>query len=110
MQSDTSSNQSQSLTTLTNVELSNKHIVVLDQNVPNPFAEQTTINYYLPDDFSRAQIIFLELSGKIIKTVDLTEKGRGALNVFANDLTNGIYTYSLIIDGQTMETKKMVKQ
>lgn len=23
--------------------------------------------------------------------------------------TNGIYTYSLIVDGQTMETKKMIK-
>jgi hypothetical protein len=99
-----------SLTKQTDVELSNKHIIVLDQNVPNPFAEQTAINYYLPNDFTRAQIIFLELSGKVIKSVDLTEKGKGTLNVFANDLTNGIYTYSLIIDGQTVETKKMVKQ
>ncbi len=96
-------------TTHTDVELSNKNIVVLNQNVPNPFAEQTTINYYLPDDFTRAQIIFLEPSGKIIKTVDLTDKGKGQLNVFANDLTSGIYTYSLIVDGQVIETKKMIK-
>ena len=54
-------------------------------------------------------MIFLDQSGKIIKAVDLTEKGKGTLNVFAYDLSNGIYTYSLIIDGQTMETKKMVK-
>lgn len=97
-------------TTPTDVELSNKKIVVLNQNVPNPFAEQTTISYYLPDNAGRAQIIFLEQSGKIIKTVDLTDKGKGTLNVFANDLSNGIYTYSLIIDGQIVETKKMVKQ
>ena len=57
----------------------------------------------------RAQIIFMEQSGKLIKTVDLTEKGKGVLNVFSNDLTNGTYLYSLIIDGQTIETKKMVK-
>ena len=99
-----------SLTTnTTSVELSNKNIVVLNQNVPNPFAEQTTISYYLPDNVSRAQIIFMEQSGKIIKTVDLTEKGKGQLNIFANDLSNGIYTYSLIVDGQIIETKKMVK-
>lgn len=92
------------------VTLSNKNVIVLDQNVPNPFAEQTSINYYLPENVKRAQILFFEQSGKIIKTVDLTEKGKGVLNVFANDLSNGIYTYSLIVDGQTVETKKMVKQ
>lgn len=92
------------------VELSSKNIIVLDQNVPNPFADQTVINYYLPDNSNRAQILFLDQSGKLIKVVDLTEKGQGQLNVFANDLSNGIYTYSLIVDGKTMETKKMVKQ
>ncbi len=92
------------------VELSNKNIVVLDQNVPNPFAEQTVISYFLPDNVSHAQIIFLGQSGKLIKVVDLTEKGKGQINVFANDLSNGTYTYSLIVDGKTVETKKMVKQ
>lgn len=90
------------------VELNNKNVVVLDQNVPNPFAEQTVINYYLPDNTERAQIIFLDQSGKLIKVVDLTEKGKGQLNVFASDLTNGVYTYSLVVDGKTVETKKMV--
>ncbi len=110
MQSDTNNYKSLSSTTLTDVELSNKNTVVLFQNVPNPFAEQTSISYYLPDNIQRAQILFFEQSGKIIKTVDLTEKGKGVLNVFANDLSNGMYTYSLIIDGQTIETKKMIKQ
>lgn len=100
---------SQTTTKQTDVELINKNVLVLDQNVPNPFAEQTTINYYLPDNVTRAQIIFFDQSNKIIKAVDLTEKGKGTLNIFANDLSNGIYTYSLIIDGQTVETKKMVK-
>ncbi len=101
--------QAYSSANLTEVELSNKNVIVLDQNIPNPFAEQTIISYYLPDNVARAQIIFFDQSGKIIKTVDLTEKGKGTLNIFANDLSNGIYTYSLIVDGQTQETKKMVK-
>ncbi|MCE9538480.1 MAG: tail fiber domain-containing protein, partial [Bacteroidetes bacterium] len=107
--SGTNNYKSISPTTLTDVELSNKNAIVLNQNVPNPFAEQTTISYFLPDNISRAQILFFEQSGKIIKTIDLTEKGKGQLNVFANDLSSGIYTYSLIVDGQTTETKKMVK-
>jgi hypothetical protein len=35
-----------------NIELSDKNIVVLNQNVPNPFAENTTITYNIPDDFT----------------------------------------------------------
>jgi hypothetical protein len=40
--------------------------------------------------------------------VDVKEKGKGQLNVFAADLSSGVYTYSLIADGKLIETKKMV--
>jgi hypothetical protein len=91
------------------VELSDKNAIVLNQNVPNPFAESTTINYNIPTDFNRAQIIFSTNDGKVIKTVDVTTKGKGQLNVFANDLSTGMYTYTLVVDGKTIDTKKMVK-
>lgn len=106
----TNTPEGQSLVHSKDVELSNRNIIVLDQNVPNPFAEQTTISYYLPENIGRAQIIFLDQNSKLIKAVELTEKGNGELSVFAQDLSNGIYIYSLIVDGQTIETKKMVKQ
>jgi len=82
----------------------------LEQNVPNPFAEQTTINYFLPDNISKAQILFYNAQGKLIQSVDLNERGKGQLNVFASDLSNGIYTYTLVADGKIFETKKMLKQ
>ncbi len=93
-----------------NVNLSDVDMIVLNQNVPNPFAEQTTITYNVPEKYGFAQLIFKTVDGKIIKTVDITKKGRGQVNVFANDLSNGLYMYSLIVDGMTMDTKKMVKQ
>ncbi len=92
------------------VNLSDKNVIVLDQNVPNPFAESTVITFNIPTDFTKAQILFNAADGKIIKAVDITEKGEGHLNVFANDLSNGMYSYSLIIDGKVVATKKMVKQ
>lgn len=91
------------------VKLNDVQSIVLEQNVPNPFAEQTTINYTLPDNTSKAQMLFYNSQGKLIQSVDLVQKGKGTLNVFASDLTNGVYTYSLIIDGQIIDTKKMVK-
>lgn len=84
--------------------------MVLNQNVPNPFAEQTTITYNIPQNSGFAQIIFYNHLGQLIKVVDIKTKGKGQLNVFANDLTNGIYSYSLIIDGKIHDTKKMAKQ
>lgn len=93
-----------------NVELRDGQSIVLDQNVPNPFAEQTTISYFLPDNVSKAQILFYNAQGRLIQSTELTERGKGQLNVFASDLTNGIYTYTLVADGKIMETKKMIKQ
>ena len=97
-------------TSAIDVNLKNGQSIVLDQNSPNPFSEQTTINYFLPDNVVKAQILFYNAQGILIQSVDLKEKGKGSLNVFAQDLSNGIYTYTLIVDGKVIETKKMVKQ
>jgi hypothetical protein len=102
-------NNNSSTIAQTDVELSNKDIVVLNQNVPNPFAEQTTITYNIPEKSGFAQIIFNDMKGQIIKVVDVKTKGHGQLNVFANDLSTGMYSYSLYVDGKLVDTKKMVK-
>lgn len=97
-------------TTQIDVKLNDVQSVVLEQNVPNPFAEQTTINYFLTDNTVKAQILFYDAQGKLIQSVDLIQKGKGTLNVFASDLSSGIYTYTLVVDGKIVETKKMMKQ
>ncbi len=96
-------------TNQTDVSLTNAESVVLNQNVPNPFAEQTTITYNLPESVKKAQLLFYDASGKLIKAVDLEGRGNGQINVFANDLSNGIYSYALVVDGQVANTKRMVK-
>ncbi len=84
--------------------------IVLDQNVPNPFAEQTTITYTLTDGVKKAQMLFYNIEGKLIQSVDLsTASGKGQMNVFANDLSTGVYTYTLVVDGEIKGTKRMVK-
>lgn len=49
------------------------------------------------------------MDGEIIKEVSISEKGPGQLNVYASDLSSGIYSYSIVADGVTLDTKKMVK-
>ena len=68
------------------VELSDKDAIVLNQNVPNPFAEQTTITYNVPASVGKAQLIFFNTNGQVIQTVDIKTRGKGKVNVFASDL------------------------
>lgn len=88
------------------IELSNS--IILNQNDPNPFAEETRITFNIPENIVSAKIIFFDNSKHIIQTVKINERGEGQLNVYASNLTSGIYSYSLIADGIVVDTKKMV--
>ena len=117
MQSQTKNNQQnksmiipESEITQMDVELNDAQTIVLQKNSPNPFAERTSISYYLPDNTGKAQILFYNAQGKLIQSAEIIQKGKGTLNVFASDLSNGVYTYTLVVDGKIIETKKMIKQ
>jgi hypothetical protein len=91
------------------VRLSNKEAIVLDQNVPNPFAEQTVINFSIPETVAKAQIHFYTADGKLMQSVDVKDRGLGSITVFGSDLSSGTYTYTLVADGIVVATKRMVK-
>lgn len=90
--------------------MSSKETIVLDQNVPNPFAEQTVINFSIPESVKSAQILFYDGRGNLIKTVDVRERGLGSITVFGADLSSGTYLYSLVADGIVVASKKMIKE
>ena len=92
------------------ITLSNVSSIILNQNDPNPFTESTRITYQVPDDVHEAKIIFTNSTGSIINTVIINERGTGELEVYASDLSKGIYNYTLVCDGKIISTKKMVKQ
>jgi hypothetical protein len=92
------------------ITLSDRNTIILDQNVPNPFAEQTVINFSIPETVQKAQIHFYDGYGKLMNSVEVTERGLGSLTVFGSDLSTGVYTYTLVADGQVVATKKMMKQ
>ena len=84
--------------------------IILDQNSPNPFNEETFINYTIPKNVSKALIMIYDNSGQVLKKVIINDRGEGSLHVYAEKLSSGIYSYSLIADGQTIDTKQMVLQ
>lgn len=95
---------------LQEIELKNLQTIVLDQNNPNPFTEKTVIGYYLPKEVINAEIIFHNSDGKQINSAKISTRGKGEINVYAYDLSSGVYTYTLVADGIILDTKRMVKK
>lgn len=87
----------------------NKEKAILSQNVPNPFNDNTTIRYFIPESYSTAILQIVNQDGKMIKKVSIQESGAGQIQINAAELNNGNYFYSLILDGQLVESKQMVK-
>ncbi|MEN0050115.1 MAG: T9SS type A sorting domain-containing protein [Bacteroidota bacterium] len=80
----------------------------LQQNAPNPFNETTTINYFIPEGAKNASLQVMDQNGRIIKTIPIQATGNGQITLQANLLSAGTYSYSLVLDGQVMDTKQMV--
>ncbi|HEX5150497.1 MAG TPA: tail fiber domain-containing protein [Parafilimonas sp.] len=80
----------------------------LYQNVPNPFNNTSSVSYYIPSGFRSAQLMITDISGHALKTYSITQSGSGKQTIAGNQLTNGMYQYSLLIDGKVIDTKKMI--
>ncbi|HRI19698.1 MAG TPA: tail fiber domain-containing protein [Panacibacter sp.] len=80
----------------------------LGQNIPNPLKGITSIRYSVPDGTASAQLLIVDNNGKTVKQMQLSKSGAGTVNIDASTLSAGTYTYSLIVDNKTVETKRMV--
>jgi len=80
----------------------------LAQNQPNPFLENTIVDYFVPVDVKNAYIQVTSLDGKILGQVKITEMGKGQLTIQSKNYPAGTYFYSLVLDGQIVESKRMV--
>ena len=80
----------------------------IEQNIPNPFSQTTTITCTLPAKYSSAKIIIVDKGGKVLKQVNLSCNGKCSLQIDATTLSAGAYHYSLYVDGKLIDTKQMV--
>jgi trimeric autotransporter adhesin len=93
-----------------NITLGSADAPLLYQNSPNPFSTGTKINYYLPEGTVGAVIVFYDSYGNQIRTLQISQTGNGTLNITPDNLTNGIYSYSLMVNSRLIDTKRMVLQ
>lgn len=82
----------------------------LGQNTPNPLIDVTKIEYFVPVEADKAFLIVHNMAGQIIKRIAIADKGLGFIELKLKDMSSGVYSYCLKIDGNTFDTKKMVVQ
>ena len=92
---------------MTNIQNSFLHQNKLYQNTPNPFKEQTIIRFSLADDVQDAAICIFDMTGKTIKKLPVS-LGMESISIGGYELGEGMFLYSLVVNGQEIDTKKMI--
>lgn len=76
-------------------------------NYPNPFNENTIIPYYLPEETGTGELTVTDITGRIIQKYNLVT-GLNSIEFKSNDLMNGIYYYTMYVNGNLFSCKKMI--
>ena len=82
-------------------------LFTLSEAYPNPANSETKFDYKLPNEAKEAKVIIRSLLG-LIMSEHLIEGKIGTITIQTNDLTGGIYFYSLLIDGDIKITRKLI--
>lgn len=80
---------------------------ILYQNTPNPAKEQTIIRYRLADNAKDAAICIFDMQGKMLKKIPVSSDN-DSVTINGYELGQGMFLYSLVINGQEIDTKKMI--
>jgi len=75
----------------------------LSENFPNPFSKTTRIEYSLPES-GQVQLKVYDIYSKVTATIinKLQDAGHYDIEFNGSDLPNGVYTYTLEVNGVTL--------
>lgn len=79
----------------------------LYQNTPNPFTERTEIRFTVPEDAQSAFIYIFDMTGKMLRQIPV-DASMQSITINGYELSAGIYLYSLAVNGQEIDTKRMI--
>lgn len=91
------------------IVIGNPSVYMLHQNFPNPFNPSTTIKFEIPE-FSKVSIGIYDILGKEIVTLlnDFKEPGSYKVNFSAENISSGVYFYTLESVGVRLVKKLIV--
>lgn len=92
------------------VLLTGKGEYSLKQNYPNPFGNETSIQYTVPET-GKVKLTVFDVNGRTVKVLvnETRQAGTHAINFYTNKLQPGLYYYKMEA-GSFSEVKKMVIQ
>ncbi len=76
-------------------------------NRPNPSNGNTQIIYDL-NTAEPASLIIVDQAGRVVKSYNNIAKGKNTINLFGNELSGGVYYYSIMVNGNAIATEKML--
>jgi hypothetical protein len=74
---------------------------------PNPATNYVNLDFNLTSAVKEAKVRIINLIGSVVKEVEI-ERSTNQLKLDISDLDNGVYFYSVLINGDTYKTKKLV--
>ena len=75
---------------------------------PNPFTNQTTVNFALPEYLVDAEILLMNSDGKTINTHEIKKQHNGKVEINCSECAEGNYYIMLKANGRLQESKKVV--
>ena len=105
---DNTNAQLELLKTGTKVAIRMTDQAVLFQNTPNPFKTNCIVKCIIPQNVKEALFCLYDYSGRQIECLEIHDRDNVEIPVDGYVLEPGIYLYSLITDGEIVDTKRMV--
>ena len=81
--------------------------IILNQNVPNPVLNSTSISYCIPESMTSSYIQVNDMLGNLILKIPLSIEVN-EVTIQKGELSQGMYIYSLIVDGKFIDSKRMI--
>lgn len=79
----------------------------VEQNVPNPFSDRTSIRFQLAPGVESATLSIFNLNGAFVRDYQLNGN-TGEIEILASEIGKGMYIYSLNQNGQEIISKRMI--
>lgn len=80
----------------------------LNQNSPNPFSKESTVNYQLAKDADVVTFTVTDITGRVVSS-EKTNSTKGSHSVKLGAFAPGLYYYSLTVDGKSISKKMIVE-
>lgn len=85
-----------------------ENVAQLDQNIPNPFSQETKIGCFIPEASVSSVLYVYNMNGTQLQQYSITGNGKQTVTINGNSFEPGMYLYALVIDGKEVDTKRMI--